>query len=71
MEEVPRQAISMSIRQILKSKSILCSVPDERKAQAVKDCVELPISNLHPAGILRTHPDCKLFLDQASASLLS
>jgi glucosamine-6-phosphate deaminase len=71
MEDVPKQAISMSVRQILKSKSILCSVPDERKAQAVKDCVELPLSNLHPAGILRTHPDCKLFLDKASASLLS
>ena len=71
MDEVPKQAISMSIQQILKSKSIVCSVPDERKAQAVKDCVELPISNLYPAGILRTHPDCKLFLDKASASLLS
>ena len=71
MDEVPKQAISMSIRQILKSKSILCSVPDARKAQAVKDCVELPLSNLHPAGILRTHPDCKLFLDKDSASLLS
>ena len=70
MEDVPKQAISMSIRQILKSKSIVCSVPDERKAQAVKDCVELPISNLHPAGILRTHADCKLYLDKASASLL-
>jgi glucosamine-6-phosphate deaminase len=71
LDDVPQQAISMSIRQILKSKSILCSVPDERKAQAVKDCVELPLSNLYPAGILRTHPDCKLFLDKASASLLS
>jgi glucosamine-6-phosphate deaminase len=71
MDDVPTQAISMSIRQILKSKSIVCSVPDERKAQAVKDCVEKPLSNLHPAGILRTHPDCTLYLDEASASLLS
>lgn len=71
MDDVPKQAISMSIRQILKSKFIVCSVPDERKAQAVKDCVELSISNLHPASILRTHPDCKLYLDKDSASLLS
>jgi glucosamine-6-phosphate deaminase len=71
MDDVPKQAISMSVRQILKSKSIVCSVPDERKAQAVKDCVELPLSNLHPAGILRTHADCTLYLDEASASLLS
>lgn len=71
MEDVPKQAISMSIRQILKSDAIVCSVPDERKAQAVKDCVELPLSNLHPAGILRMHPNCTLYLDEASASLLS
>lgn len=71
MEDVPKQAISMSIRQILKSEAILCSVPDERKAQAVKDCLELPLSNLYPAGILRTHSNCTLYLDEASASLLS
>lgn len=71
MEDVPKQAISMSIPQILKSKSIVCSVPDERKAQAVKDCVEQPISSKHPAGILQTHDDCILYLDENSASLLS
>ena len=71
MDDVPKQAISMSIPQILKSKSIVCSVPDERKAQAVKDCVELPISRDYPAGILRTHDDCVLYLDKNSASLLS
>ncbi len=71
MEDVPKQAISMSIQQILRSKSIVCSVPDERKAQAVKNCAELPISNEYPAGILRTHDDCILYLDKNSASLLS
>ena len=71
MEDVPRQAISMSIRQILQSEAIVCSVPDERKAQAVKNCVELPLSNQYPAGILRTHGHCTLFLEPASASLLA
>lgn len=71
MDDVPKQAISMSIRQILKSKAIVCSVPDARKAQAVKDCIERPISHEYPAGILRTHPNCQLFLDKNSASLLS
>ena len=70
LDAVPAQAISMSIRQIMKSKSIICSVPDERKAQAVKDCVNNPVSNLFPASILREHDDCKLYLDVASASLL-
>jgi glucosamine-6-phosphate deaminase len=60
----------MSIRQIMKSKQIICSVPDERKAVAVRDCLEKPISNMHPAGSLRQHPNCALYLDQAAAALL-
>lgn len=71
LEEVPRRAISMSIRQILKSKSIVCSVPDRRKAQAVKDCLTLPVSTLHPASILQQHADCTFFLDEGSALLVS
>ena len=71
LEAVPKQAISMSIRQIMRSKQIICSVPDERKAIAVRDCLEKPISNLHPAGILREHPNCTLYLDRAAASLLN
>jgi glucosamine-6-phosphate deaminase len=70
VEEVPRQAISMSVRQILKSKQIICSVPDERKAVAVKNTVKQPVSNLYPASILQTHNQCVLFLDKASAALL-
>lgn len=70
LDAVPRHAISMSIRQIMKSKSIICSVPDARKARAVKDCVENPVSNLFPASILQKHSDCTLYLDEASASLL-
>ncbi len=71
LDSVPRHAISMSVRQILKSKFIICSVPDQRKAQAVKDCLEGPISNLSPASVLQNHPACEFFLDQASSSRLS
>lgn len=70
VEEVPLQAISMSIKQIMKSDRIICAVPDRRKAQAVKDCLTLPVTNLHPASILQEHPDCVCFLDTGSASLL-
>lgn len=69
--EVPRQAISMSIRQILKSHAILCSVPDLRKAQAVKNSLEGPVGPAVPASILRTHGQTRLFLDEPAASLLS
>ncbi|RYG62374.1 glucosamine-6-phosphate deaminase [bacterium] len=71
LEAVPTKAISMSIRQILKSKTLVVSVPDERKASAVKHAVEGEISPLHPATILQAHPDATLYLDENSASLLS
>lgn len=70
-EEVPKQAISMSVKQIMLSKRIVCSVPDVRKAKAVKDSVEQPVSNLYPASILQNHQDCYLFLEKSSASLLT
>ncbi|HXZ80977.1 MAG TPA: 6-phosphogluconolactonase, partial [Terriglobales bacterium] len=68
---VPRQAISMSVQQILKSKEILAVVPDARKAQAVRACFEGEISPMAPASILRTHRNATLYLDKNSASLLS
>lgn len=71
IDEVPAQAISMSVKQIMKSKHIICSVPDERKAKAVKDSLEERVSNLFPASILQLHPNCSFYLDKASASLLS
>jgi len=70
LAEVPQQAISMSIRQILKSRKIFCIVPDQRKAAAVKACLEGEITPTAPASILRTHPDVTVYLDKDSASLL-
>jgi len=71
LEDVPRLAISMSIRQIMKSTCIICSVPDSRKAMAVKNTLEQSITNLYPASILRSHRDCRFYLDKYSAELLS
>lgn len=69
-EDVPQKAISMSIRQILKSRSIILSVPDTRKAAAVKASLRGPVSNEAPASILQTHADTTIYLDPDSASLL-
>lgn len=69
-EAVPERAISMSVRQIMKSALIVLSVPDERKARATRDAIEGPVSPLHPASILQTHPNTVLFLDPPAASLL-
>lgn len=71
LSEVPKRAISMSARQILKSKEILCIVPDARKAQAVKSCFEGEISPLAPASVLRRHANTTVFLDKLSSALLS
>lgn len=71
LEEVPLYAISMSVKQIMKSKYIICSVPDSRKAIAVKNTVEKPVSNRYPASILQLHPHCAFYLDIFSAALLS
>ncbi len=70
MEEVPAQAISMSVKQIMLSNHIICSVPEKRKAKAVKDTLEHKVSNLYPASILQNHSDCSLFLEEASAAKL-
>lgn len=70
MEDVPKQAISMSIKQIMKSKNIICAVPDARKAQAVYNCLRQDVSNIFPASILQQHGHCNIYLDTASASLL-
>jgi glucosamine-6-phosphate deaminase len=71
ISQVPKRAISMSARQILKAKEILAVVPDERKAQAIKACFEGEISPMAPASILRRHSNATVYLDQHSASLLS
>jgi glucosamine-6-phosphate deaminase len=71
MSDVPGRAISMSIKQIMKSKAIICSVPELRKAEAVKKTVEEPVSPVVPATVLRVHEATWLYLDKESASLLS
>jgi glucosamine-6-phosphate deaminase len=70
LSEVPERAISMSIRQILKARTILCIVPDDRKARAVKACFEGPIGPAAPASALRRHEDTIVFLDRHSSALL-
>lgn len=71
MEDIPSRAISMSIRHILKSKQIIVTVPDMRKARAVKNALEGPVTPECPASILQHHPNCSVFLDEPAASLLS
>jgi glucosamine-6-phosphate deaminase len=70
LEDVPTHAFSMTVKQIMWSKAIVCTCPDDRKADAVKKCLQGPITNMVPGSILQMHPDCEMFLDPPSASLL-
>ena len=69
-DDVPKRAISMSIKQIMKSKAIICTVPDLRKAEAVKKTIKEPVSPLVPATVMKNHDNAWLYLDYDSASLL-
>jgi glucosamine-6-phosphate deaminase len=71
LDDVPRQAISMTVKQILKTREIICVAPDARKAEAVRNCFENEISPQFPASILRTHGDTTVYLDTESSSLLN
>ncbi|MGC1297404.1 MAG: glucosamine-6-phosphate deaminase [Alloacidobacterium sp.] len=68
--EVPKQAISMSIKQILKVKELIAVVPGPQKAQAIQVCFNGEITPMAPASILRTHPNITVYLDEDSAALL-
>jgi glucosamine-6-phosphate deaminase len=71
LSDVPQRALSMSIRQIMRSQAIVATIPDARKAAAVANCLQGPISNLAPASILQQHGQLAVFLDNASASQLN
>ena len=68
--QVPQQAISMSVRQILKVKELIAVVPGPQKAQAIQACFNGEIGPMAPASILRTHPNVTVYLDEDSAALL-
>jgi len=70
LAEVPRKAITMSVRQMLHSRHVICSVPDQRKARAVAMCLYDQISPYSPASVLRTKRECTLFLDRTSSVLI-
>jgi glucosamine-6-phosphate deaminase len=70
LDAVPKQAISMSVKQVLKAREILAVSPDTRKAKAIHECFDGPISPNAPASILRTHSNATIYLDRNSAALL-
>lgn len=70
LSKVPKHAVSMSVRQMMKAAVVVCTVPDARKAEAVLAAVEGPVTPDVPASALQEHPNCALFLDRESGKLL-
>ena len=68
--DVPQQAISMSVKQILKARELLAVAPGSQKAQAIHACFNGEVTPMAPASILRNHPNTTVYLDRASAALL-
>jgi len=70
LDDVPRRALSMTVKQVLKAEQIIAIVPEKRKADAVMKCFGGEITPMAPASILRTHENTIIYLDKDSASLL-
>ena len=70
VEDVPLQALTLTIPTILNVRKLIVSIPGRRKAQSVRRALLDPISTACPATILRSHPDVTLYLDQESAAEL-
>ena len=70
LDAVPKEALTVTCPGLFRAEAWISVVPETRKAEAVRDALQGPISTACPASIVRTHPNASVFLDEASASLL-
>ncbi len=70
IDAVPNRALSMSIRQIMKSRAIVCGVPEQRRPKRLRAALEGPVTPQVPASILQQHPQAIVYVDPPAASLL-
>lgn len=71
LADMPLQALTLTVRALLAPETVLVLTPESRKAQAVKDSLEGPLTPACPASILKTSPNAHLYLDQDSSALLA
>lgn len=71
LDDVPHKAITLTVPSLLRGEQLFCCVPGSHKAEAVRAMMEYPISGQFPATALRTHPNCNVYLDADSSSLLT
>jgi glucosamine-6-phosphate deaminase len=70
LDDIPRRALTLTIPALFRVPRLIASVPGPRKAHSVYRSLTEPISTACPATLLRTHPDCTVYLDQDSATEL-
>ncbi len=69
IDDVPKQAVSMTAYQIMQCKKIVSCVPYKVKAEAIENTLKAKeVTNMIPATLLKTHPDMILYVDEDSAS---
>jgi len=71
LADMPERALTLTVRALLDPETVLVLTPESRKAKAVKDSLEGPLTELCPASILKTAPNAHLYLDKDSSALLS
>lgn len=67
---VPTHALTATITQLMSARRVICTVPDKKKAHAIRDMLKNPVSERCPASVLRRHPHAVLYLDRDASSLL-
>jgi glucosamine-6-phosphate deaminase len=70
LDSVPKEALSLTCPELLRAECLICTVPDQRKAEAVKNALAGPITEACPGSFVRTHSAAAIYLDADSASLL-
>lgn len=70
IESVPRHAVTLTLPRLLRADRLFGVIPGAQKSAAVRRALTDPIGPSCPATVLRTHPDCTLYLDAAAASQL-
>jgi glucosamine-6-phosphate deaminase len=70
VDAVPAHAMTVTVPALLRARTVIAVVPEQRKALPVRDALLGPVSTACPASALRTAVNATLYLDDASASLL-
>ncbi len=70
IDAMPSEALTLTCPELLRARYLICTVPDLRKAEAVRNALAGPIAESCPCSIVRTHPSATIFLDVDSTSLL-